>query len=84
MDYKWKTPSGEIQHKAVVPTSGRSQILFEHHWARIVAHFGVERTLHTLGVGATMGRLGIDIMGPLPESDKANKDIIVIGDYWKK
>ena len=123
--YKWKTPSGDIQHKVVVPAPRRGQVLFEHHWARMAAHFGVERTLqrlkqspyfwpkmresveryckdcqlcartrvtnrrgrapmHTLGAGATMERVGIDIMGPLPESDKGNKYIIVIGDYWTK
>lgn len=35
-------------------------------------------------VGAPLERFTIDIMGPLPASDKGNKYLLVIGDYFTK
>ncbi|VDH91954.1 Hypothetical predicted protein [Mytilus galloprovincialis] len=35
-------------------------------------------------VGAPLERVAIDIMGPLPTSDKGNKYLLVIGDYFTK
>ena len=35
-------------------------------------------------VGTPMQRVALDIMGPLPESDKGNKYILVVGDYLSK
>ena len=36
------------------------------------------------GVGAPLERVGIDIVGPLTTSNRGNRFIIVIGDYWTK
>ena len=35
-------------------------------------------------VGVPFERVGIDILGPLPESKRGNKYIVVIGDYFTK
>jgi len=35
-------------------------------------------------VGAPLERIAIDVMGPLPESDRGNKYILVVGDYFTK
>ena len=35
-------------------------------------------------VGVPFERMGIDILGPLPESKRGNKYIVVIGDYFTK
>ncbi|XP_030845845.1 uncharacterized protein LOC115925941 [Strongylocentrotus purpuratus] len=35
-------------------------------------------------VGAPMERVAMDIMGPLPETDKGNRYVLVIGDYFTK
>ncbi len=35
-------------------------------------------------VGAPMERIAIDVMGPLPESDRGNKYILVVGDHFTK
>ena len=40
--------------------------------------------LQTYNVGAPLERVALDIMGPLPESDRGNKYILVIGDYFSK
>ena len=34
--------------------------------------------------GAPMDRLGIDIMGPLPQTQTGNRYILVVGDYFSK
>ena len=36
------------------------------------------------GVGAPLERVVIDIVGPLTTSNRSNRFIIVIGDYWTK
>ena len=35
-------------------------------------------------VGAPLERIAIDCMGPLPESDRGNKHILVVGDHFTK
>ena len=35
-------------------------------------------------VGAPMVRLGIDVMGPLPETETGNKYVLIIMDYFSK
>lgn len=35
-------------------------------------------------VGAPIERIAIDIMGPLPETEKRNRYILVIADYFTK
>lgn len=35
-------------------------------------------------VGAPLERVAMDILGPLPETSKGNKYILVIGDYFTK
>ena len=40
--------------------------------------------LKTYNVGAPLERVALDILGPLPESDRGNKYILVIGDYFSK
>jgi hypothetical protein len=35
-------------------------------------------------VGSPLERIAIDIMGPLPETDKGNRYILVIADYFTK
>lgn len=40
--------------------------------------------LQTYNVGAPLERVALDILGPLPESDRGNKYILVIGDYFSK
>ena len=40
--------------------------------------------MQSVGAGATLERIGIDIMGPLPETDNGNRFVLVIGDYWTK
>ena len=34
-------------------------------------------------VGAPLERVGMDVLGPLPETDRGNKYILVVGDYFK-
>ena len=38
----------------------------------------------SVGAGVTLERVGIDILGPLPETHRGNRFILVIGDYWTK
>ena len=40
--------------------------------------------LRTYNVGAPLERVALDILGPLPESDRGNKYILIIGDYFSK
>ena len=40
--------------------------------------------MKTYNVGAPLERVGIDVMGPLPESERGNKYILVVGDYFTK
>jgi hypothetical protein len=35
-------------------------------------------------VGAPMERIAIDVLGPLPETHRGNKYVLVVGDYWTK
>ena len=40
--------------------------------------------MQTVGAGTTLERVGIDIMGPLPETRHGNRFILVVMDYWTK
>ena len=40
--------------------------------------------LQQYAVGAPMQRVALDILGPLPETERGNKYILVIGDYFSK
>ena len=40
--------------------------------------------MKTYNVGAPMERIAIDVMGPLPPTDRDNKYILVISDYFAK
>lgn len=40
--------------------------------------------LGKLGIGAPWDRLGIDILGPFPESEKGNRYILVVTDHFSK
>ena len=40
--------------------------------------------MQTVGAGTTMERIGIDILGPLPETQRGNRFVLVVGDYWTK
>ena len=40
--------------------------------------------LRTCNVGAPLERVALDILGPLPDSDRGNKYILIIGDYFSK
>ena len=40
--------------------------------------------LRTYNVGAPLERVALDILGPLPDSDRGNKYILIIGDYFSK
>ena len=40
--------------------------------------------LRTYNVGAPLERVALDILGPLPHSDRGNKYIVIIGDYFSK
>ncbi len=40
--------------------------------------------MKTFNVGAPMERIALDVMGPLPLSDRGNKYILVIGDHFTK
>ena len=40
--------------------------------------------MQTYNVGAPLERIAIDVMGPLPTSDRGNKYILVVGDYFTK
>ena len=40
--------------------------------------------LRTYHVGAPLERVALDILGPLPDSDRGNKYILIIGDYFSK
>ena len=40
--------------------------------------------LKTYNVGAPLERVALDILGPLPDSDRGNKCILIIGDYFSK
>ena len=35
-------------------------------------------------VGAPMQRVALDILGPLPETERGNKYVLVVGDYFSK
>ena len=41
-------------------------------------------SMQNMGAGATLERVGVDILGPFPETDRGNRFIIVVGDYWTK
>ena len=56
-----------------------------HVCARTKApHVKVRAPMQTVGAGATLERVGIDIMCPLPETTRGNRFILVVGDYWSK
>ena len=56
-----------------------------HVCARTKApHVKVRAPMQTIGAGATLERVGINIMGPLPETTRGNRFILVVGDYWSK
>ena len=38
--------------------------------------------MKTYNFGAPMERIAIDVMGPLPPTDRYNKYILVISDYY--
>lgn len=38
--------------------------------------------MKTYGVGEPMERIAVDILGPLPTSEKGNRFIIVVADYF--
>jgi len=40
--------------------------------------------LRTYNVGASLERVALDVLGPLPDSDRGNKYILIIGDYFSK
>ena len=40
--------------------------------------------LRTYNVGAPLERVALDILGPLPESYRGNKYILITGDYFSK
>lgn len=40
--------------------------------------------MKTVGAGSTLERVGIDILGPLTETENGNRFILVVGDYWTK
>ena len=40
--------------------------------------------MQTVGAGTTLERVGIGIMGPLPETRHGNRFILVVMDYWTK
>ena len=40
--------------------------------------------LRTYNVGAPLERVALDILGPLPDSDRGNKYALIIGDYFSK
>ena len=40
--------------------------------------------MQTYNVGAPMERVALDILGPLPVSERGNKYVLVIGDYFSK
>ena len=40
--------------------------------------------LRTYNVGAPLERVALDVLGPLPDSDRGNKYILIIGDYFSK
>ena len=40
--------------------------------------------LRTYNVGAPLERVALDILGPLPDSDRCNKCSLIIGDYFSK
>lgn len=40
--------------------------------------------LQTYNVGAPLERVGIDFMGPFPQSERSNKYLMVVGDYFTK
>ena len=40
--------------------------------------------LQSYKVGAPLERVAMDILGPLPETDRANRYVLVIGDYFTK
>ena len=48
------------------------------------SNFNRRAPMKTVGAGATMERVGIDILGPLTETDGGNRFILVVGDYWTK
>jgi hypothetical protein len=45
---------------------------------------GYKAKLHQIPVGAPMDRIGIDVVGELPETEKGNKVILVVSDYFTK
>ena len=40
--------------------------------------------LRTYNVGSPLERVALDVLGPLPVSDRGNKCILVVGDYFSK
>ena len=40
--------------------------------------------LRTYSVGAPLERVVLDILGPLPDLDRGNKYVLIIGDYFSK
>ena len=35
-------------------------------------------------VGAPLERIAVDVLGPLPVSEKGNKYLLIVGDYFTK
>ena len=52
--------------------------------ARKVAPKQVRAPLKQYQVGAPLERMAIDILGPMPVTEKGNKYILVVGDYFTK
>ena len=40
--------------------------------------------LRTYNIGTLLERVALDILGPLPDSDRGNKYVLIIGDYFSK
>ena len=52
--------------------------------ARAKAGPGYRARLHQVPVGAPLERVAIDICGELPETERGNKYVLVLCDYWTK
>lgn len=48
------------------------------------ANRNIRAPMKSVGTGSTLERVGIDILGPLPETVEGNRFILVVGDYWTK
>jgi hypothetical protein len=55
-----------------------------HHCQLQKAKFAARSTLHPLPITKIFGRAHIDMVGPLPETARGNKYIVVLVDSWSK